>query len=104
MADQARKYRRDRRSASRAASWGVASPDATDAHICTRTYSAATVCDACVIGSDVEDAFFPNQDPVGQQLRVGPIGRCTVVGTLVRKGNSFGQSQDMLVVLPLSAC
>src|SRR3954468_9508979 len=59
--------------------------------------------DACVIGADVEDAFFPNQDPVGQQLRVGPIGRCTVVGSLVRKGNAFGQSQDMLVVLPLSA-
>jgi len=25
------------------------------------------------------------------------------VGTLVRRGNSFGQSQDMLIVLPLSA-
>ena len=59
--------------------------------------------DACVIGADIEDAFFPSEDPVGQHLRVGPIGRCTVVGTLVRKGNSFGQSQDMLVVLPLSA-
>jgi len=59
--------------------------------------------DACVIGADVEDAIFPNQDPIGQHLRVGPIGRCTVVGTLVRRGNSFGQSQDMLIVLPLSA-
>jgi putative ABC transport system permease protein len=59
--------------------------------------------DACVIGADIEDAIFPNQDPIGQQLRVGPIGRCTVVGSLVRRGNSFGQSQDMLIVLPLSA-
>jgi len=59
--------------------------------------------DACVIGADIEDAIFPNQEPIGQQLRVGPIGRCTVVGTLVRRGNAFGQSQDMLIVLPLSA-
>ena len=59
--------------------------------------------DACVIGADIEDAFFKNQDPAGQSLRVGPSARCTIVGTLVRRGNSFGQSQDNLVILPLSA-
>jgi putative ABC transport system permease protein len=59
--------------------------------------------DACVIGADIEDAFFKGQEPIGQALKVGPYARCTVVGTLVRKGNSFGQSQDNLVVLPLSA-
>lgn len=58
--------------------------------------------DACVIGADIEDAFFKGQDPVGQRLRVGPTARCTVVGSLVRKGNAFGRSQDRLVVLPLS--
>ena len=59
--------------------------------------------DACVIGADLDDAFFKNQDPLGQRLRVGPTTRCTVVGSLVRKGSAFGRSQDGLVVLPLSS-
>jgi putative ABC transport system permease protein len=59
--------------------------------------------DACVIGADIEDAFFKDRDPLGEQLKVGPSTRCTVVGTLVRKGNAFGRSQDVLVLLPLSS-
>ena len=59
--------------------------------------------DACVIGADLEDAFFKDRDPLGEALKVGPTTRCTVVGTLVRKGNAFGRSQDTLVVLPLSS-
>ena len=59
--------------------------------------------DACVVGADLEDAFFKNQDPLGQRLRVGPTARCTVVGSLVRKGNAFGRSQDGILVLPLSS-
>jgi putative ABC transport system permease protein len=59
--------------------------------------------DACVIGADLEDAFFKTQDPLGQRLKVGPTARCTVVGSLVRKGNAFGRSQDGLLVLPLSS-
>lgn len=59
--------------------------------------------DICVIGADVEDAFFQAQDALGKTLRVGPAARCTVVGTLVRKGNAFGKSQDGIVILPLSS-
>jgi putative ABC transport system permease protein len=59
--------------------------------------------DACVIGADLEDAVFKNQDPIGQRLKVGPTSRCTIVGSLVRKGNAFGRSQDGLLVLPLSS-
>jgi putative ABC transport system permease protein len=59
--------------------------------------------DACVIGADVEDAMFKGIDPVGQVIKVGPNARCTIVGSLVRKGNAFGQSQDGLVVMPLSS-
>ena len=58
--------------------------------------------DACVIGADVEDAFFKGQEPLGQRLKVGPMTRCTVVGTFLRKGNAFGQTQDMRVLIPLS--
>ena len=59
--------------------------------------------DACVIGADLEEAFFKTGDPLGARLRVGPLLRCTVIGTLVRKGNSFGRSQDTLVMVPLSS-
>ena len=59
--------------------------------------------DACIIGADIEDAFFKDQDPLGQPLRIGANMRCTVVGTFMRKGNAFGQSQDLRVVIPLSA-
>lgn len=59
--------------------------------------------DACVIGADVEDAMFKGMDPLGQVVKVGPNARCTIVGSLVRKGNAFGQSQDGLVVMPLSS-
>lgn len=59
--------------------------------------------DACVIGADLEDAFFKGVEPLGKQLRVGPTARCTIVGSLVRKGSAFGRSQDGLLVLPLSS-
>ncbi|MEJ7735314.1 MAG: ABC transporter permease, partial [Polyangiaceae bacterium] len=59
--------------------------------------------DACVIGADVEDAMFKGIDPVGQVIKIGPSTRCTVVGSLVRKGNAFGRSQDGLLVMPLSS-
>lgn len=59
--------------------------------------------DACVIGADLEEVVFKNQSPVGQRLKVGPTTRCTVVGSLVRKGSAFGQSQDKLLVMPMSS-
>jgi putative ABC transport system permease protein len=57
----------------------------------------------CIIGADVEDAFFKGMDPLGQTLRAGPNLRCSVVGIFARKGNAFGQSQDLRVIVPLSA-
>lgn len=57
----------------------------------------------CVIGADLEDAFFKGQEPLGQQVRAGPNLRCTIVGIFFRKGNAFGQSQDLRVVVPLSS-
>jgi putative ABC transport system permease protein len=59
--------------------------------------------DACIIGADIEDAFFKGQEPLGQMLKVGPSTRCTIVGTFLRKGNAFGQTQDRRVLIPLSA-
>jgi putative ABC transport system permease protein len=59
--------------------------------------------DACVIGADLEEAFFKDSEALGARLRVGPIARCTVVGTTVRKGKAFGRSQDTMLLLPLSS-
>src|SRR5256886_3366445 len=57
----------------------------------------------CIIGADLEGAYFKGQEPVGQQIRVGPNLRCSIVGIFARKGNAFGQTQDLRVILPLSA-
>jgi putative ABC transport system permease protein len=57
----------------------------------------------CIIGADIEDAYFKGQEPLGQQLRLGPNLRCSIVGIFARKGNAFGQTQDLRVVIPLSA-
>ena len=55
-----------------------------------------------VIGFDVKDELFPNVDPIGRLMKVGgkPF---RVVGTLARQGNAFGQSQDQVVLVPLTA-
>ncbi len=58
--------------------------------------------DVCVIGADVEDALFRGRDPVGEKLKVGPSIRCTIIGSFVRKGQAFGQSQDSTATVPLS--
>jgi putative ABC transport system permease protein len=57
----------------------------------------------CIIGGDIEDAFFKGSEPLGEVVRAGPNLRCTVVGIFARKGNAFGHSQDLRVVVPLSA-
>jgi putative ABC transport system permease protein len=56
-----------------------------------------------VIGKTVLDQLFPNEDPVGQTLRVRNIP-FTVVGVLAPKGfNLFGQDQDDVVIVPYSS-
>jgi putative ABC transport system permease protein len=57
----------------------------------------------CIIGADLEDAFFKGQDPLGQTVRAGPNLRCQVVGIFSRKGAAFGRSQDLRIVVPLSS-
>jgi len=55
-----------------------------------------------VIGFDVKDELFPHVDPIGREIRVeGKPFR--VIGTMVRQGSSFGQSQDKFVMVPLAA-
>jgi putative ABC transport system permease protein len=56
-----------------------------------------------VIGKTVVDQLFPNENPLGQTLRVRNIP-FTIVGVLAPKGfNLFGQDQDDVVLVPYSS-
>ena len=54
-----------------------------------------------VIGWDVQDQLFPNQDPVGKIMKVEgyPV---KIIGTLTKQGNVMGQSQDNVMYMPLT--
>jgi len=56
----------------------------------------------CVLGSEVVGELFGPLDPLGREIRIGD-SPFTVVGVGVRKGSSFGQSQDQYVIVPLSS-
>jgi len=61
------------------------------------------VAKVAVIGQTVVDQLFPDEDPVGQVLRVREIP-FKIVGVLAPKGfNLFGSDQDDVVVIPYSS-
>jgi len=55
----------------------------------------------CVVGPYIVDNLFPGENPVGKALPIEGR-RFTIVGVLERKGSFLGQSQDNLIVVPLS--
>jgi putative ABC transport system permease protein len=58
---------------------------------------------SAVIGQTVVDQLFPNENPLGQILRIRNIP-FQVVGVLAPKGfNLFGQDQDDIVIVPYSS-
>jgi putative ABC transport system permease protein len=57
----------------------------------------------CVIGRSVADQLFPNEDPVGQTLRIRNLP-FRVLGVLSLKGfNMGGQDQDDVVIIPYTS-
>lgn len=54
----------------------------------------------CMIGADVADKLFANTDPIGKILTVDGQ-EFEVVGVAKRIGNTFGQSQDNFVYIPI---
>lgn len=56
----------------------------------------------CVLGQTVVSMVYGKQDPLGTALRVGKVS-CQVVGVLVKKGESMGEDQDDVVLMPLKA-
>ena len=56
-----------------------------------------------VLGKTVVDQLFPNEDPVGETIRVRDIP-LKVVGVLEAKGfNIFGRDQDNVILVPYSS-
>src|SRR6185503_17789579 len=53
-----------------------------------------------VIGWDVKDELFPQQDPVGHDVLVGGAPY-HVIGVLTKQGRTLGQSRDNQVLVPL---
>ncbi len=54
----------------------------------------------CMIGADVADKLFANLDPLGKTLWIDGKD-FQVVGVAKRIGNTFGQSQDNFVYIPI---
>ena len=62
-----------------------------------------SIAKTAVIGKTVADQLFPNENPVGQTLRIRNIP-FKIVGLLESKGfNLFGQDQDDVVIIPYSS-
>ncbi|MBN1345310.1 MAG: ABC transporter permease, partial [Phycisphaerae bacterium] len=51
-------------------------------------------------GQTVREKLFGSQDPIGQRIRLGALS-FQVIGLLEAKGQSMGQDQDDLVIVPL---
>lgn len=54
----------------------------------------------CILGQTVREKLFGSQDPIGQRIRLGALS-FQVIGLLEAKGQSMGQDQDDLVIVPL---
>ncbi len=54
-----------------------------------------------VLGADVRDALFPDEDPIGRRIRINDIA-FEVIGVMERKGGNFGPSEDNQVYVPIS--
>jgi putative ABC transport system permease protein len=56
-----------------------------------------------IIGKTVADELFPNENPIGQTIRIRNLP-FQIVGELASKGfNLFGQDQDDVVIVPYSS-
>jgi len=54
-----------------------------------------------VVGKRIEKKLFPNQNPVGKTIKINEKPY-QIVGVLAEKGSNFGQSQDNLMLVPIT--
>ncbi|HKA22420.1 MAG TPA: ABC transporter permease [Blastocatellia bacterium] len=56
--------------------------------------------DVAFLGSEVAEGLFPQVDPIGKDIKIGP-DTYIVIGVAKKLGSVLGQSQDNFVQLPL---
>lgn len=56
----------------------------------------------CILGKDVSEMLFVNQNPIGKTIRISG-NPFLVVGILERKESLFGQSRDNHVLIPITS-
>jgi putative ABC transport system permease protein len=54
-----------------------------------------------VVGADIEKKLFPSQSPLGKTIKVNEKPY-QIVGVMEEKGSSFGQTQDDLIIVPIT--
>ena len=54
----------------------------------------------CVIGSDLQKALFPNENPLNKTISVRGA-KFKVIGVLKEKGSTFGNNQDLRIIIPI---
>ena len=76
---------------------------ASPAARCSAIRTCAASPKSAVIGKTVADQLFPNEDPLGQTIRIRNLP-FQIVGVLQPKGfNLFGQDQDDVVIVPYTS-
>ena len=60
-----------------------------------------TSADVAVIGMEVVNKLFPKENPLGKKIILDK-NEFTVIGILESKGESFGQNQDGLALIPIT--
>jgi putative ABC transport system permease protein len=56
----------------------------------------------CFVGWDIKDNLFPNEDPLGKDIKVGN-NYFRIIGVAEKKGSFLGESQDDFVMIPITA-
>jgi putative ABC transport system permease protein len=54
-----------------------------------------------VVGTDIQKRLFQNESPLGKTVKINEKPYM-IVGVLGEKGSSFGQSQDDMVIIPIT--
>jgi putative ABC transport system permease protein len=54
-----------------------------------------------VVGRSIEKKLFPSQTPIGKTIKINDRPY-QIIGVLAEKGSSFGQSQDDLLLVPIT--
>jgi putative ABC transport system permease protein len=55
----------------------------------------------CFIGSDIAKKLYANLDPIGKELKINGLP-FQIVGVAKEIGSTFGQPQDLYVIIPIS--